>query len=155
MELEPEKPREETSAPSRNVRMTCWCSIYIGTILIVTILDPIDFGPPRPFRDIISLAVSILMFIPVLPWGLAGFIGFISERISSHFPAHSLMADLIRLPGCILVIPLSYVIYIYHWRLTSKATSLRVFLLLMLCLILLCSASMQGCSKMDFLPPQR
>jgi hypothetical protein len=126
MASEPAVSSTEKAAPSRYQRLCSWWFIYL-------------FG---------SLYYCFFIFSPAFPIGLgdvygylfAWILGFFSSDYAGNEVSH-LIAD--------VCIALAYITYGVHLHLTSKATTRRVFLLLMLSLILIMSANLKGCYDED------
>lgn len=127
---EPEKPREETPAPSCKVRLAWWFGIYLATggfsaYWIIETSKP----PPDPL-EIAYFWIPLLAFF--FPAGLACCYGSFSHWI---FGIRSDAHDFLLVFAGFL----AYATYGVHLALTWKAKTQRKFLLLMLSLALFVS----------------
>jgi hypothetical protein len=133
METEPQKPREETSAPSRKVRLAWWFGIYLfGNLVYLFIANmPGHTGSTSDWTPAALLKVPLFF-----PWGLA-------------MPLYSLslQTGIDLTLGFFLI--LVYSIYGIHFGLTWKAQRRRTFQLLMYSLILLVSTNIAGCKEVE------
>ena len=120
---------------SRNGRRIWWWSIYFFGAVILPFVSLVWF------RGGFS---AIGWTVPMLPGGLYNVFCFVYENVSDRFDLTlSNWLGLFILP----VWPLSYIIFIIHYRLSMKAKTQRVFLLLMLSLVLLVCACVLGWAK--------
>jgi hypothetical protein len=133
MEAEPEKPRQETPAPSRKVRMAWWFGIYLAGILVPS-LSIFLHNLFLHHRDFVPLTLlTAIMGIFVFPIGLAGFLpngGGTGERYAVA-----------------VIVLLAYAAYITHLVYTLKTKTRRAFRLLLLGLVIIVSISLVGCYK--------
>ena len=151
MEPGPEKLREETPPPPQAKRRRWWWRLYLGGIFGATFLFAFLTAPRDEsllFTSSRSIDHSVLT-IPLLPIGLAFDFG---GNLDAFFASGSGHAGPLVAVLELLTIPLAYYIFILHHKLTLKATTRRAFLLLMLSLILLITASLIGCEKLENRP---
>jgi hypothetical protein len=148
MEPEPEKLKEETSAPSRAVRIACWCVLYIAGAIACQIYVLLYVNPgaryvdPRIF-EIPRLLFGTAFYSIFFPCGL----GYdYSDLISPvrWMPEAGSIGSIVKPVLTPVLIALGFGTYLVHFAFTSRAASLRAFLIAMTTLVLLHCLSIVG-----------
>jgi hypothetical protein len=129
------------SPPQR--RLAWWFAVYSSTIFVCLVWELIAHWISQPLSNIFFIFPAWLLNLVVAPLGLLPALGFIAEWIAQHYyGTGQKVGDEVD-----MLSPLSYIVFVIHFAQTKKAKTYRAFMLLMLSLVLLTSASMVGCSK--------
>ena len=92
------------------------------------------------------------MFFPFFPVGLGAVYSWVVVWICNLITSNRsdiAVQNWVELP----MLGVAYVTYAVHLVLTSRAKTMRVFLLLMFSLVLLVSANLVGCAKQEAVEP--
>jgi hypothetical protein len=153
-------PQDGTSAPPRSHRLTWWWLVYVGTILGVILYNELShpiYKNPANNPGLLSDLIYALFLVPFVPYGLGVALVFAVDWAAGHMFSETSVPWQAAVAGVVgaLMLLLGYVIYIVHWNLTCKATTMRNFLLLMLSFVLLTTGGLTACSKIPIGPIQQ
>jgi len=138
-----EQPCKKTSVPSRRVRLAWWLFIYAGGLPACYVFHQLTDRFSAPLSPMVLLGT--VMSLPFIPMGLGEVYTYAIQWIFSFFIGDN--ARQLEGPIMLITYPLGYITYVIHLSQTQRAKTYRVFLLLMLSLVLISSASLAGCIK--------
>jgi hypothetical protein len=149
VEPEPENAQQKESVASsdlgRKERVASWMRVYFSGCLLFPIGMVINGVATHQYQPegMIGSVVFVPIVIPLLPFGLASDFCNLLDHIFLYIDPH--FGNGTKQILEFLTLPASFIIFLVHYELTSKAENRRTFMLLMVSLILLICGSLIGC----------